>query len=157
MGINFIITVQFTLSLSFCGDLKRLTTNWKDSVSSSGFDNSSSPFLFSSCAIYFTQSIWSKLRISRQVHSGGHPLLHPPLKIGLRLHLVCFLWRNLSLSKSLHLIHGQRSSIEWIRLVREQVSEKKSWPMRTFVLPKVWLSWSMRTFVQLQLFSHTLR
>ena len=115
----------------------------KDSVSSSCFDTSSSPFLISSCAIYFTQSIWSKLRISRQVHSGGHPFLHPLLEIGLRLHLVCFLWRNLSLFKSLHLIHGERSSIEWIRLVREQVSEKKSWPMRTFV--------------QLQLFSHTLR
>ena len=29
MGITFIITVQFTLSLSFCGYLKRLATNWR--------------------------------------------------------------------------------------------------------------------------------
>ena len=28
-GITFMITVQFTLSLSFCGYLKRLATNWR--------------------------------------------------------------------------------------------------------------------------------
>ena len=29
MGITFIITVQFTLSLSFCGYLKRLASDWR--------------------------------------------------------------------------------------------------------------------------------
>ena len=49
--------------------------------------------------------------------------------------------------KSLHLIHRQRSSIEWIRLVREQVSENMSSSGFVWVLLKVCVSWPMGAFV----------